>query len=332
MSAGDAAGVESAAGPVSAAGAGDAAGAAGERGRRQPRVVVVGDALIDELRDEQGIREIVGGAALNVAVGLRRLGVPATLIAMVGDDPAGARIRAHLRDHDVELVATISPLGTSRAVSTRDAGGEPVYVFNAAAQARRIHFADPARDAIADAAAVVISCFPFDDGPQTAELAEALAETAAIIAIDANPRAGMLHDRAGFVAGFEALAPDAALLKVGDDDAELLYGATIDQLRQRLIALGTPVVVATRGAGGATIDAEGITVSAPISQLPGPIIDTMGAGDATLSSLVAELVLHGAPSDHAGWRAALGRAMDIAAATCRAEGALLRQPVAREAP
>ena len=46
-------------------------------------VVVIGDALIDELRDDAGVKEFVGGAALNVAVGLSRLGVPTTLIAMV---------------------------------------------------------------------------------------------------------------------------------------------------------------------------------------------------------------------------------------------------------
>ena len=139
----------------------------------------------------------------------------------------------------------------------------------------------------------------------------------------------MLHDRGEFIAGFEALAPDAALLKVGDDDAVLLYGTSLDELRERLIALGTPVVVATRGADGATLDAEGRTVSAPISRLPGPVIDTMGAGDATLSSLIAEFVQTGAPSTHAGWQSALERAMDIAAATCRTEGALLQQPARR---
>ncbi|WP_242868700.1 PfkB family carbohydrate kinase, partial [Microbacterium oxydans] len=48
-------------------------------------VVVIGDALIDEIRDDAGVRELVGGAALNVAVGLRRLGVDTTLVAMVGD-------------------------------------------------------------------------------------------------------------------------------------------------------------------------------------------------------------------------------------------------------
>ena len=50
------------------------------------RVVVIGDELIDEIRDEHGTRDVVGGAALNVAVGLSRLGVPSTLVAMVADD------------------------------------------------------------------------------------------------------------------------------------------------------------------------------------------------------------------------------------------------------
>lgn len=289
------------------------------------RVVVIGDALIDELRDESGVRELVGGAALNVAVGLQQLGVPAVLIAMVGRDDAGDHIRSYLADYGVELIETVSPLGTSRAVSTR-VNGEPQYAFNDAAWARRIQFGATERAAIVDAAAVVISCFPFDDGPQTAELAEALAETEAIVAIDPNPRAGMLHDRDDFIKGFEALAPDAALLKVGDDDAALLYGTSLDELRQRLLDLGAQVVVATRGADGATIDADGFTVSAPISVLPGPIVDTMGAGDSTLSSLIAELVREGAPASAHGWKAALDRAMDVAAATCRAEGALLRQP------
>ncbi len=69
------------------------------------RVVVIGDALIDELRDDTGVREFVGGAALNVAVGLSRLGVPTSLIAMVGDDEAGEQIRSYLAEYDVRPAA-----------------------------------------------------------------------------------------------------------------------------------------------------------------------------------------------------------------------------------
>ncbi|GAA1997339.1 PfkB family carbohydrate kinase [Microbacterium pumilum] len=290
-------------------------------------VVVVGDALIDELRDDSGVREFVGGAALNVAVGLTRLGIPATLIAMVGDDAAGSHIRSYLEDFGVELIATPSALGSSRAVSTRSGSGEPVYVFNDAAKGRRIQFGDAELAAITDADMVVVSCFPFDDEAQTQEFADALAASNAPYAIDPNPRSGMLSDRDAFVAGFEKLAAGAALVKVGEDDAIMLYDDPLDALRDRLVGLGVPAVLATQGSAGATLEAGEIVVTSPVSSFPGRIIDTMGAGDAALAATIAALV-QGTPSTDEAWGAVLRSAMDVAAATCRFEGALLRTPSA----
>ena len=289
------------------------------------RVVIIGDALIDELRDDAGVREFVGGAALNVAVGLIRLGVPATLIAMLGDDEAAAHIRAYLADYGVELIVTPSALGTSRAVSTRSASGEPVYEFNAAARARGIVFGGDVRAALADAALVVVSCFPFDNAEQTELLVDALDGLSAPLAIDPNPRSGMLSDRAEFVRGFEALATRASLVKVGEDDSTLLYGEPLDALRARLLDLGAGAVLATQGSSGATIEAGDIVVTRPISDLPGRIVDTMGAGDAAFAAAVASLG-DGMPEDEDAWGETLERAMDVAAATCRFEGALLRLP------
>jgi fructokinase len=289
------------------------------------RVVVIGDALIDELRDDHGVREFVGGAALNVAVGLTRLGVPTTLIAMLGDDEAAAHIRAYLADYGVELVSSPSALGTSRAVSTRSASGEPVYEFNAAAKARALEFGVDVRSAIADAAVVAVSCYPFDNAQQTELLIESLEGTSATLAIDPNPRSGMLADRAAFVRGFETLAARASLVKVGEDDSILLYAEPLDALRARLVDLGVDAVLATQGSAGATIEAGDIVVTRPISDLPGRIVDTMGAGDAAFAAAVAAL-LDGWPSDEDEWGNALERAMDVAAATCRFEGALLRLP------
>lgn len=293
------------------------------------RVVVVGDALIDELRDDAGVREFVGGAALNVAVGLSRLGVPANLIAMVGEDEAGDHIRSYLRDFGVELIATVGPHGSSRAVSTRSGGGEPEYVFNEAAQKRRIHFGDAERAAIAAAPIVAVSCFPFDDVAQTLEFAQAVRDASARLAIDPNPRSGMMSDRAEFVRGFEGLAAGAALVKVGEDDATLLYGEPLDALRARLIDLGVEAVLATQGSAGATIEAGPDVVTRPISALPGRIVDTMGGGDAAFATAIAGL-LDGVPEGADAWGELLERAMDVAAATCRFEGALLRLPSAVE--
>ena len=292
-------------------------------------MVVVGDALVDELRDDRGVREFVGGAALNVAVGVSRLGVPTTLIAMVGDDPAGARIRSYLADFDVELLATPSPLGSSRAVSERAGGAEPVYAFNEAARARRIRFGHAERAAVADAPMTVVSCFPFDDAVQSAEFATSVRASATRLIIDPNPRTGMMGDLAEFVAGFEDLAPRASLVKIGDDDAHLMFGESLDDSVDRMRALGVPVVLATKGSAGASLRGESLgdgELAAPIAELPGGIVDTMGAGDATLSATVARLVRDGEPRDAVGWREVLEEAMLIAAATCRFEGALLRTP------
>ncbi|MFJ4038611.1 PfkB family carbohydrate kinase [Microbacterium sp. NPDC090007] len=289
------------------------------------RIVVIGDALIDEIRDEAGVREFVGGAGLNVAVGLTRLGVPASLIAMVGDDAAGEQIRAYLAHHDVELLASPSPHGSSRAVSTRSAAGEPEYVFNDAAQNRRVVYGEAERQAIAAAPMVVVSCFPFDDREQTDLLVDIVTSAGTPLAIDPNPRSGMLHDRTAFVRGFERAASGALLVKVGEDDARLLYGTSLDDLRDRLTGLGVDAVLATYGAGGAAIVAGDVTVSREISTLPGRIVDTMGGGDAVLATTAA-LVRERLPQTAGDWDAVLSRAMDVAAATCRSEGALLRTP------
>lgn len=287
------------------------------------RVVVIGDALIDEMRDDAGVREFVGGAALNVAVGLGRLGVPATLIAMVGEDEPGERIESYLATFGVELLATPSPLGTARAVSTRSEGGEPTYSFNEASQRRRIRYGAAEHAAVADAALVAISCIALDDEEQTRELAETLASTGARFAIDPNPRAGMLRDREEFVRGFESIAPTAALVKIGGDDVDMLYGEPLEEVSHRLLGLGAGAVLATYGAEGAAIQVGHESVHQPIAELAGEVVDTMGAGDAAFASTLASM-LAGLPAGAEQWREVLRQAMETAAATCRFPGALLR--------
>jgi sugar/nucleoside kinase (ribokinase family) len=291
-------------------------------------VVVVGDALIDELRTPDGSSEFVGGAGLNVAVGLAVLGIRATLVAMVGDDADGERIRAFLAEHDVALNATIGAFGTSRAVSDRT-DGEPRYAFNAAAMSRRIEFDAAQREALDGAELVVVSCFPFDDPEQVAALASSVIGSPRRLLIDPNPREAMMRDRYAFVRGFEGVAANALLSKVGDDDAALLYGIPLEALRDRLLGLGGRAVLATAGRDGASIvTREGVQADEGIAELPGAIVDTMGGGDATLASVVVSLLRDGMPDTVAGAHAMLKQAMLVAAMTCRHEGALLRVPSA----
>ncbi|KRE31184.1 carbohydrate kinase family protein [Agromyces sp. Soil535] len=293
------------------------------------RITVVGDALIDELRDPHGSREFVGGAALNVAVGLSLLGEDVTLVAMLGDDEPAERIRSYLRDYGVRLVESPSAHGTSRAVSDRT-DGEPRYEFNEAAKQRGIRFDAGTRAALDEADLVVVSCFPFDFAEQYGELVAAIERPEERVVVDGNPRAGMLADRDEFLANFEDFASRALLAKVGDEDAELLLGDSLDAFVDRLGSAPGPhgAILATAGRDGATVYHDGSAVHADIVALPGPIVDTMGAGDATLSAVVHHIARHGLPQSADAWEPALLDAMTIAAATVRHEGALLRVPQA----
>jgi fructokinase len=56
------------------------------------------------------------------------------------------------------------------------------------------------------------------------------------------------------------------------------------------------------------------------------VVDTMGAGDAVFATILSEIAVAGV--DGVDWERALGRAMEVAAATVAHAGALLRLPSA----
>ncbi len=286
-----------------------------------PGAVLIGDALIDELRWDDRIVEAVGGAALNVAVGLAVLGVPARLLSPIGEDPDGERIRAYLAEFGVELLASPSERGTMRAVSSRS-GGEPSYTFNPASLVKRVTWDDAAYAATRDAAIVGVSCYALDDDEQAAQLRSAV--DPARLVLDPNPRPAMVGDMGRFAVNFRRASEGALLVKVGEDDAELLGGG-LDRLAGELLESGVRMVLGTLGSGGAFLRTPDGEVRLPVASLPGAVIDTMGAGDSMLASAIAWLVGTGGqvPADP---EPLLARALEIAAATVRGEGALLRRP------
>lgn len=280
------------------------------------RVLVVGDALVDEVDGAS----IVGGAALNVAVGLARLGTPAALVAMVGDDAAGDAVRAHCAAHDVELVATPAPLGTAVATAER-VGGTMRYAFNRAGLERFVDLA-PVADRLAAAPLVVVSCLALEHEAQIAPL---LALGSPLM-IDPNARPAYLAAPgavARFAAGLDRLAARALLVKLSDEDVELVYGEPVEGVARRLLGAGAGAVCITRGPDGAEIVTADAVAEAPVPALDAPLVDTIGAGDSVLATLAAAVV---AGRHEAGWGASLERAMAVAAATTRAPGGLLQLP------
>ena len=98
---------------------------------------VIGNAAVDSvIRVERfprpgetivalGASEDLGGKGANQAVVAARCGAPVRLVAPIGDDALGERIRSNLAREGVETDGlTTSPYGTDRCVITVDRHGE----------------------------------------------------------------------------------------------------------------------------------------------------------------------------------------------------------------
>lgn len=254
------------------------------------RALVVGEALVDVV---EGGAAHPGGSPLNVAVGLARLGVPTTLFTRVGRDAHGSLVRDHLDASGVVLGdGSVHGDRTSTAVVDVDAEGRAEYRFDlvselptpGVAHAGLVHagsiaaFAEPG-------AAVVRATFARTD-----------ADT--LLSFDPNIRPGAMGEREDVLGPFEAYAARAHVVKLSDEDAAWLYPSLgLDAVLARLVGLGTGLAVVTRGAEGclalAALAAGGGELGGAFVERPAApvrLVDSIGAGDAFMSGLLAALL------------------------------------------
>ncbi len=290
-------------------------------------VLSIGDGIIDAVELVPGrIEDHPGGAALNLAVGLARLGLKSQLATRFGADRYGFLIERYLREERVQIFNPPNTDFTGVAYSRR-VDGEPSYEFSASMFRRRIAFTDQVVSAIAGAAAVAVNSFPFDDARQTDDLLAALAKGKGLIVIDPNPRPRLIGDMAAYRGGAEKVMRMARLVKLSDEDIGHFYGGDQKATISRVLGLGVETLLVTHGAGGASLHTRsGMTVSVPIAVAAGPVVDTMGAGDATLAAVIAIIVGKGLPDSADDWGICLSEAMKIAAATCTSPGGGLVLP------
>jgi len=289
-------------------------------------IVVAGEALIDVVVDRDGdSSETPGGSPLNVAVGLARLDIPTTLISQVGHDQRGGLVVDHVTGSGAEIVAVPTSSGrTSVATAHLDEGGAASYEFelewNLPRQelppCRALHVGSlgtllvPGRDSVLD-------------------LVEQACAREGFVSYDANLRESFVDDRDRTRREVQALAARCTLVKLSDEDADVLDPGTDpdDFARALLGGERTRIVLLTRGSEGATaFTAKGETSAVPRQV---EVVDTVGAGDAFMAATLAQLwdldaFGHpgpGLPVVEEEIARLLRGAMEVAAITCERRGA-----------
>ncbi len=252
----------------------------------QPRILVVGEALIDVVPDAGGTpRDLPGGSPANVALTLGRLERDVRLVTLLGDDARGALVRTWLEASNVTVLAQPTGSGrTSSAEVTLDASGAASYVFD-------LDWDLPAvPDEYCDVLHVGSIATVLDPGADAVLDAVRTHRGRALVSLDPNARPAITPDRTGPVARVEELV---ALVRPGQGQRR----------GPRLAAPGrttpsTPPRAGRRRArdwwwspAAATAPSPYAT-TAPRSRCPASrsrVADTVGAGDTFSGVLVDAL-------------------------------------------
>jgi len=274
--------------------------------------LVLGEALIDEFPD----RRVVAGASLHVAAHLADLGWDSRLVTRVGTDEDGDRI-----------VATMAQLGVDISLIERDEStptGRTTIVLDDSAHSFTVHPGAWDRvegpDPVPPADLVVFGTLALRH-PQSRAMADHLIRAAhqATVAVDLNLRAPHFDDET-----IRWAVQHTDILKVNEEEAAHACRAFgISDSNGNLHPEGPTWIAISRGADGADLthaDGRRWTAEAPAVE----VVDTVGAGDAFLATLVDGL-------GRVNPDRALRAAVDAGSATVRFRGGL-EEPTTAEPP
>lgn len=250
----------------------------------RPRPVLCGEVLFDRFPDG---RAVLGGAPFNVAWHLAAFGLDPLLISRVGADRAGARIRAamHERGMDTRGLQT-DPDWPTGEVRVRLEEGEPQFDILAERAWDRL---DPNALPPLPEAGLVYTGTLIRRSPASAATVDRLLQGPLPLFLDVNLRTPWWS-----TAATTALMARARWLKLNEDELRRLHPDECP-LAERAEALhqstGAEQVIITRGERGAVLHAPGQRPLRTVPEPATPVIDTVGAGDAFASVLIAGLLL-----------------------------------------
>ena len=300
-------------------------------------VAVVGEALVDLVQagPEPRFDGFVGGSPANVAVGLARLGVPVRLAARIADDLLGRRIRRHLEANGVDLSHAVAAREPSTlALVAIGPDGSAEYDFRVAGTADwQWHDGEVSSALDASVVAVHSGSLALALAPGGDVVLDALsrARRSATISYDPNCRPLLMGTPDEMRARIDRTLALADVVKASSADLDWLYpGTPPEQVAEEWLERGPAIVAITLGGDGVVATAR----AAGVVRSPGravTVADTIGAGDAFTSTLLAGLgrrSLLGAASREAVHRvgaSALGEVLHEAvlasALTCTRRGA-----------
>lgn len=250
------------------------------------KLIALGDNVVDRYRNTG--KCFPGGNAVNVAVHAARCGAQAEYLGALADDAAASVIRQALQRNGVSFAhCPVLPGTTTKECLYDVENGERTFVSVVTGDtwAGPIRLTPAHRAVLAGADLIVSSC--------NAKMPEQMAEVEALPPVFAFDFGEKEKYRVDGYYDQVCRQIDLAMFSCEPMDREA-FAALCEPLHRR----GTVHVLATMGAGGQMVSAEGKIFQNNVKKIDA--YDTMGAGDSFLAAFLCDLYA-------AGWKK--GRAM-----------------------
>lgn len=263
-------------------------------------VIALGEALIDFTESgvsSAGMRlfeQNPGGAPANVACAVARLGGRAAFLGKVGDDMHGRFLRQTLSGAGVDVSGLVmdSTVFTTLAFVALGERGERNFSFARKPGADTCltpEEIDP--ELLKRGKLLHVGSLSLTNEPARSATLRAVSlarEQGLTVAYDPNYRASLWSDEATAREGMRSMVPFCDVMKLSDEETELLTGETIPEAAaERLLGQGIACVVVTLGSAGALVATrEGSRKAEPF---PAQAVDTTGAGDAFWGAFLMQL-------------------------------------------
>jgi fructokinase len=297
------------------------------------RIALTGEALIDFTASEAGALAFLGhegGSPLNTAVACARLGVHTGFLTQLSTDLFGERLMGFLARNGVDTSFILRSNAPSTLAFVERTPQTNRYAFYTSGSADATWLPEPLPQLPAECRFLHFGSISLLQEPASTRIADLITANAGrcVIVFDPNVRPSLIPDMAAFRNRVTKWLAMADLVKLSDEDAELLApGRPVDALAADCLQAGARAVIVTRGGAGATLWRTGhapLTVAAPRVT----VVDTIGAGDTFTAGLSVSLLEHGVehPAQlgeltEEAWTEVMRFAATAAALNCTREGA-----------
>jgi len=301
---------------------------------QKKHVLIYGDAFVDYIAEDKSnstFTTFLGGATVNVAAGISRLGASSAFITVTGDDETSGFVRNELSKEGVDI--TFAKLENDKRVSgvyihLSDDNDRIFHAYIDETPDIQVETSDLSIEAFQDASVLHIcsgTMFHLTALETTREAVRLAQKFGVPLSFDANIRPLRWESEALCRETIMSFVEDANLLKLTEE--ELFFLTETDTLEDgitKLVPYRIPVVLVTAGELGTFAVIDGSMTHVGVE--PVVAVDTTGAGDAFIAGILCEIHLKGQPKTRDEWIDYISFGNKLGALCATKPGALSAMP------